>query len=118
MIPFIPLSFFFGERRHLGGRIWHLAKSYSGVDVDFNNHAMHVKNLRQDGGAPLRLRWSFFCLVCSPHIDWSLPEINHQPTPSAAQVLVLFAKSNCPYGLAQRYGIIPVTPPSRSWPDF
>jgi hypothetical protein len=39
---------FFGERRHLGGRIWHLAKSSSRVDADFRNHAMHPKSLRQD----------------------------------------------------------------------
>jgi len=28
---------FFGERRHLGGRIWHLAKSSLGEDFDFRS---------------------------------------------------------------------------------
>jgi len=63
------LAFFFGERRHLGGRIWHPAKSSSGVDADFKNQAMHAKSLRldagdsrQDGGAPLRRRRPDFFL--------------------------------------------------------
>ena len=42
--------FFFGERRHPGGRIGHPAESSSGEDADFTELAMLPKNLRQDAG--------------------------------------------------------------------
>ena len=45
MLPFI-----FGERRHLGGWIRHLAESSSGEDADLKNQAMLPKSLRQDAG--------------------------------------------------------------------